>query len=135
MALIDEVREEIESLHRFFTGWFRGELPVEGLSELDARLAPGFINIQPAGRVLTLEELRLSIAGGHGANPAFEIEIHDVHVRWSCDDESSILATYVELQHGARNSQPPTNRRISTVLFQRSESRLQWQHVHETKLP
>lgn len=132
MALVDDVRAEIVALHDFFTGWFQGTLPQEAITQMESCLAPGFINIQPAGRVLTLAELRDSIAQGHGASSEFRIEIEDVVIRWS--DGDLVLATYVEVQHGARNSTPPTNRRISTVLLERSE-RWIWHHVHETKLP
>ncbi len=104
MALVDDVRAEIVALHDFFTGWFQGTLPQDAITQMESRLAPGFINIQPAGRVLTLAQLRDSIAQGHGASSEFRIEIEDVVIRWSQGD--LVLATYVEVQHGARNSTP-----------------------------
>ena len=127
-------REEIEALHRFFTGWFQGNLPKEALETLETKLAPDFVNVQPAGRLLTKAELLDGIGKGHGHNPDFEIEIHDVVVRWVSPDANTILATYVELQRGARNTTPATNRRLSTVLFDTSNDAWLWLHVHETKL-
>jgi len=139
-GLLDAVREEIETVHRFISAWFRGEAPgtadalAAGLAD---RLAPGFINIQPAGRVLEREALLASIEDGHGANPAFRIAITEVLLRHVDDRTGLVLATYVETQAGAKNSTPPTNARISSVLMRRSPETgaLRWLYIHETAVP
>ncbi len=139
-GLLNAVREEIEAVHRFISAWFRGEAPgtAEALAAgLADRLAPGFINIQPAGRVLEREALLASIEDGHGANPAFRIMIAEVQVRHVESETGLVLATYVETQSGARNSTPPTNARISSVLMRRSPETgaLSWLYIHETAVP
>lgn len=135
--LLRDVREEIEEVHRFISAWFRGEGPgsPEAFSAgLGDRFAPGLINIQPAGRVLTREELLSSIQDCHGASPDFRIEIVDVALRHVGGD-GSVLATYVERQSGARQSRPQ-NDRISTVFMRRADGgALEWLHIHETAVP
>lgn len=136
--LLREVRAEIEAAHRFISAWFRGEGPESAeafAAGLADRIAPGLINIQPAGRVLTGEELLSSIQDRHGANPLFRIEIGDVALRHVGGD-GSVLATYVEKQSGARQSNPE-NDRISTVLMRRraDDGALEWLHIHETAVP
>jgi hypothetical protein len=136
-ALEQAVRHEIETVHRFIADWFRGETAAgsddfENL--LAARLAPQLINIQPAGHVLTREELLTGIRKSHGANPAFGIEIRDVQVRARFAEPGLVLATYTEMQTGALNTSPSDNTRISTVLLQRKrdENSFTWLHIHET---
>lgn len=139
-ALLDAVREEIEAVHRFISAWFRGEEMntdeafADGLAD---RLAPGFVNIQPAGRVLEQDGLLASIRDGHGTNPDFRIAISETCLRYVDDAAGLVLANYVETQSGARYSHPPTNARISTVLMRRTPETgaLQWLHIHETAVP
>ena len=137
-ALLNDVRAEIEDVHRFIAGWFRGDMPADAgryQSELAARLAPGFVNIQPAGRVLTREVLLPAIEHGHGTNPRFQIQIRDVELRFVGAGDGLVLATYMELQRGAMQSTPPDNARVSTVLLQRAEHGFSWLHIHETACP
>ena len=138
-ALLTAVREEIEALHRFISAWFRGEEPnsddafAAGLAD---RLAPGFVNIQPVGRVLERDDLLDSLREGHGANPAFRISISKTRLHHVDAAAGLVLATYVETQSGARHSHPPTNARLSTVLMRQTGSGpLKWLHVHETAVP
>ena len=138
--LLDAVREEIEAVHRFISAWFRGEEPntdqafAAGLAD---RLEPGFVNIQPAGRVLECDALLDSLRDGHGTNPQFRIAISDVRLRYADESGELVLATYLETQSGARHSTPPTNARVSTVLMRRTPETgaLQWIHIHETAVP
>ncbi len=136
--LLSEIRAEIEEVHRFISAWFRGEETpsAEAFSAgLADRFAPGLINIQPAGRVLTCETLLSSIQDRHGASPDFRIEIADVALRHVGGD-GLVLATYVEKQSGARHSNPE-NTRISSVLMRRraDDGALEWLHIHETAVP
>ncbi len=138
--LLDAVREEIEAVHRFISAWLRGEEPntdkafAAGLAD---RLAPSFVNIQPAGRVLERDHLLASIRNEHGANPDFQIAISAVRLRYTDKARRLVLATYLETQSGARRSTPPTNTRISTVLMRRrpETGALEWVHIHETAVP
>ena len=137
-GLVAEIAHEIEEVHRFLSDWFRGEVPntdqafAAGLRD---RLAPGFENIQPAGRILQRDELLDAIEAGHGTSPAFRIAISDVRLRYASEDRSTVLATYVETQTGARQS-APENARISSVWMNRTaDGTLQWLHIHETGVP
>ena len=134
-TLQSAVREEIEALHRFFVGWFSGEIP-----ESDAAFQKGFrsrfddkfLLIPPAGLVLDLSQLESSIRAGHANNPEFRIAIRNVTVRQVFGD--FLLATYEEWQRNALASTPPDNGRIASVVFQTGH-RLRWIHVHETWMP
>ena len=138
-AAIHEVRAEIEALHDFIAAWFRGET-LESAEHFRAgladRLAPDLVNIQPAGRTLTREDLLSAIERGYGASPRFAIAIRDVQIRCASEQTGLVLATYAEVQRGARNS-APENTRISTVLLQRfgTSGRFTWLHIHETAVP
>ena len=133
----EAVAREIAALHLFFEQWLNGTLPdsEEVFAEgLERRLAPGFVNIQPAGLVLSRDDLIAQIRRGHGASPAFRIRVAEVAVQTSLEDASLILATYREYQRGARNS-ASDNARISTVLLRRRDADFLWLHIHETWLP
>ena len=132
-----EVAHEIEAVHDFISAWFRGDMPVEDNdfeTGLAARLAPQLINVQPAGQILTRDELLTAIRMGHGANPAFRIKIRDVRIHGCFEDGNLVLASYTELQTGALNTKPSDNARISTVLLQRKREAdgFTWLHIHET---
>jgi hypothetical protein len=134
----NEVLDEVVALHRFISAWFRGE-EANTREVFDAgfsaRFDADFLNIQPAGRILSRDALLRAVQNGHGSNPAFEIEIDELRVRRVFDKGRLIVATYREVQDGARNSHPPRNARVSTVLFSREypDGRLLWLHLHETK--
>lgn len=129
-------RAEIERLHAFIEGWFRGELAEDRFAEGFAnRLHTAFENIQPSGRVLSRGELLDPIRAARGANPEFRIEIEDVRLLGAYRDARLIHATYIESQFGARNTTPADNRRRSTVLFEQPVNRLVWRHLQETALP
>jgi len=135
--LLKLVTNEIEALHAFISQWFRGELErAEDVyqSGFADRLAVRLVNIQPSGQVLRRADLLDPIEAAHAANPEFRISISDVNLRFVSDDQKLIQATYVEHQTGARNTTPPDNDRISTVLFVRDPAtdNLTWLHLHET---
>lgn len=137
---IDErVRREIETVHAFISAWFRGAVGQSRTAfdeQLADRLAPPFVNIQPSGRVLTRADLLASLYDGHGSNPNFAISIADSTVRYRGHAGRLVMATYREHQKGARNTNPPDNARISTVLFEMpdGDGRPIWLHIHETGL-
>lgn len=128
------VRAEVDRLHAFLEGWFRGLLRKEKFDELFAdRLHESFESVQPSGDVLSRDALISLIHSGFGANGDFRISITNVRVLGSWPKFNLVHATYVESQHGARNSAPRNDRR-STVLFQVINGRLVWRHIQETNL-
>jgi N-acetylglutamate synthase-like GNAT family acetyltransferase len=132
-ALSIRVREEIESLHSFFVGWFSGALPEHVLTAqfLD-RFDPDFLLVPPAGTRLSVADLAGSLRAKHASNPAFRVAIRNVEIKRSF--EGHVLATYEEWQRHALASKPPDNGRLATVLFETREP-LRWLHIHETWLP
>jgi len=102
-------------------------------SALEQRLAPSFYNIQPAGIVLSRDDLIASVRKGYAMSPNFAIGVSQVRVRHE-PAEGLVLATYMEHQRGARNS-AAENGRLSTVLLQAGERGFTWLSVHETWLP
>eukprot|EP00041_Stephanoeca_diplocostata_P016923 m.335923 g.335923 ORF g.335923 m.335923 type:complete len:131 (+) comp20528_c0_seq5:142-534(+) len=96
---------------------------------VDDRLHQSFVNIQPAGKELSRSVLVNGIRNGYGTSPEFRITIKDFKLRWSTDTHA--LATYVEVQTGARNS-AATNARISSLLFEVQDDGISWIHLQET---
>lgn len=133
---IDSVRTEIETLHAFLAGWLSGRLNKDKArftAEIDGILGPGFYNVQPAGRVLTKNNLLEGLWDGYGMSPDFDIRVTDVVLRQHLAGDT-VVATYVEHQRGARNS-PPFNVRLSTAVLAPQKDRYLWHTVHETWLP
>ncbi len=141
------IQTEIESLHQFFVEWFqgksvhdRGDDHGDIERQLGNRLRPGFVLIQPSGRLFNRAELLTMIANSHGSNPDFRIEIRNLQIcdRSSSDAMSWVLVTYEEWQRNAKNSKPADNARISSALLYTDSGApegIGWQHVHETWLP
>ena len=127
------VTEEIESLHRFFVGWFSGHLPESSFdNEFIKRFSADFLLIPPSGTLLNLDAFAQSVKTTYSSNPDFKIAIRAVQIQRVFADY--VLATYEEWQRNALASKPPNNGRLATVLFRQTE-RLEWLHVHETWLP
>ncbi len=130
-----EVRAEIETLHDFFTGWFSGALPesdeafARGLAD---HLQPDFEIVLPSGTVHDRDAILTPIRQAWGTNPGFRAVVRDVRVLGEWPGAGLVLAAYVEVQTGARNTTPADNLRHSTVLFERMTGRLVWRHLHET---
>jgi hypothetical protein len=128
-------RIEIERLHAFIEGWFRGTMPKDRFADGFANwLHTGFENIQPSGKVLSRADLLDPIRDAHGANPDFGITIREVRLLGAWPEARLIHASYIEAQTGARNSAPDNDRR-STVLFEVPVQRMIWRHLQETHLP
>ncbi|MEM7237761.1 MAG: DUF4440 domain-containing protein [Pseudomonadota bacterium] len=124
---------EIERLHAFISGWFRGEIDESAFGpDFADRLHPQFENIQPLGVVLTKPDLLEPIMQARGSNTDFRIAIREPRILGTWP--GVILATYVEEQTGARNTVPPDNDRRSTVLFCVEGRALVWRHLQETAL-
>lgn len=138
-ALLVEVMDEIESLHRHFVEWFTGEVPkVDAIfnDTIGNRFAKDIELIPPAGVTLSYSDLISGLYSFHDGNPGFRIAIRNVRIREVSGD--LIVAAYEEWQRHALNSTPPDNGRAATVVFRRTESgprALEWIQVHETWLP
>ncbi len=131
--VLAEVRAEIEALHDFFTGWFNGTLPATGdafARGLADHFHPAFEIVLPSGTVCDRDGILTPVREAWGTNPGFSAVVRDVRVlgEWA----GLVLAAYVEVQTGARNTTPADNLRHSTVLFERSGGHLLWRHLHET---
>ena len=125
----DAVAAEIVALHDFFTGWFRGEVPNDdpSFAKFPDALAPGFVIVSPTGTLSDRDTVLAGVRGAHGSwGPDDSIRISNVAVRIRTDE--TIVATYEEWQRREGTERG----RLSTVVF---DSRLRWQHVHETWLP
>ena len=128
---------EIERLHVVIAAWFRGEGERSDETferDFTALLHPDFEIVEPSGRVLARAGIVAGIGAAWGTNPDFRIAIEDVRLLAAWPASATCLATYVEAQSGARNTDPPSNRRRSTVLFEDRGGRLIWRHLHETGL-
>ena len=131
------LEDEVKAVHEFIGAWFRGDVASDLVAfnrEFAAHLADDLINIQPGGGLLTRQNLLSMIHDGYGGNGNFRIEIRDFRLRRVWPDVGLVLATYVELQKGARNTTPPDNERITTVLFDVSDEldHPLWLHLHES---
>lgn len=132
----ERVAEEIRAFHRFLVELFHGahqdaDTAVE--EEFERRFAAGFHYITPEGQRLDRATLAQKLRQGFGKNPDFEIEILDVAVHQRFAEH--VIATYVELQKGARNSAHPENTRLSSVVLREVDDRsYRWLHLHETGL-
>ncbi len=130
-----EVRDEIETLHDFFTGWFSGALPESDevfARDLTNHLHPDFEIVLPSGTVFDRDGLLTPVREAWGTNPEFRAVVRDVRVLGEWPQAGLVLAAYVEDQSGARNTTPADNLRHATVLFERRAERLVWRHLHET---
>ena len=143
-SMISEIRIEIESLHSFFVEWFTGNIPGDNAAyreQCRARFDDNMVLIPPGGQVLDVSEVDRMIVEAHGASPGFRIRIRNVQCRFqwhATDGHEYALATYEEWQRHARNSTPPDNGRLSTVLVRRDADTpggFRWLHIHETWLP
>ncbi|MEM9047723.1 MAG: hypothetical protein AAGC92_03290 [Pseudomonadota bacterium] len=124
--------EEIYRFHRALERWFHGDLPRSRLGPeiLDA-LHPEFHVVFPSGTLVSCPTLCAELQRGHGSNPDLRIAIEEPHLLGVFP--GLILASYVEYQRGARNSDTENGRR-ATVLFH-CNPRLLWRHLHDTALP
>lgn len=126
----DEIRAEIERLHRFFENWFNG---VEGLTidQFADSLDDDFYIVAPLGVILDKRDIVIAIETNAGTEPvAINIENVELRRRESSDMQ---IATYEE--HQTRSSGNTTI--ISTVGLVPDSNRpggFSWLFVHETAL-
>jgi hypothetical protein len=126
----DEIRAEIERLHRFFEDWFNG---AEGLTidEFADSLDDRFYIVTPQGTILDMRDI-VTLVGSNGGNGPVAINIENVKSR-TRESGGMRIVTYEE--HQTRSS---GNRVIiSTVGLIPDSNRpggFSWLFVHETSL-
>ncbi len=131
--LLEQVRHEIEDVHRFFVDWFNGTADLRSVDDDFApRMDKGFVIIAPDGGSTGYTDLMAHFRRSHGINQRFRIAIRDVVIRHQLGHH--LLATYTEWQTGAQAYDRPHNARISTLLMTNRQP-FRWLHVHETWLP
>jgi hypothetical protein len=130
----DRCRLEVAELHRFFQGWFRGELPDtnESFDRFSGVMADEFEMVAPDGKAINRAAILDTVGDGHGKEPGAEIWIENHRHRLTVGGVS--LVTYEEWQDwGGRK-----RGRLSSALMQTAEDTpngVHWLHVHETWLP
>jgi hypothetical protein len=119
--------EEVARLHRFFRGWYRGELAHESFAACEQALAPDFTIVTPSGQLVGRDEIMTAVRSHHGGEPpGFEITT----VPRACRQVGEVhVSTYEEQQRGARSTV-----RLSTAVLIENGGRYTWHHVHETWL-
>ena len=136
--MIHRCEAEILELHRFFEGWFRGELDdsPETFARLSDVLSERFQMISPGGERLerrqVLEGVRRQHGSHHGPEHSYRIRIENVEGRYR--DAAVALMTYEEWQEVDGRLRG----RISSALFREREGTpcgVEWLQLHETWLP
>ncbi len=131
----EKIRHEIEELHRFFEGWFTGQLTKTPsvLARLTTALADEFEIIHPGGQVTSRDALLKVIEEAHASQAgSYEIWIDKIRVRKLGNDV--YFAVYEEWQR----IEGTARGRLSTALFRvQPETPLgvAWVHLQETWLP
>ena len=123
---------EVVELHEFFVDWFNGSCPGDDATyeaRFASHLSPELHYRMPGGEAFTRDQLLAALKPAHGKNPDFRIKVRNVAVRF--EDEHCVLATYEELQRGAKSSDRSDSIRCTTVLFLRDGNHLRWHHIHE----
>lgn len=132
-----QCQTEIVELHRFFVGWFNGDLPDTDAawSQFENAVDPDFTLISPDGMVLAREVLLGALRGRNASHPpedGFHIWIKNFTCRHA--GETHVVVTYEEWQRLKGEERA----RLSTAVFVRRPSTpngVRWLHVHETWLP
>lgn len=131
--LEDDIRNEVEDVHRFFVAWFTGAAAEADLDTVFVpRLDEQVFFISPDGRRLARDGLLAMFRGAHGNNPDFRIAIRDVKILRDVGDH--LVVTYTEWQKGAKTSRQSDNARFTTLLITKAQP-FRWLHIHETWLP
>lgn len=132
-SLEQDVREEVELLHRFFVRWFNGTAERAELGETFLpRMDEETFFVSPDGQRMERDGLVAMFDAAHGANPDFRIAVREVRLLREIGD--TLVITYSEWQRGARASARSENGRVTSALLRRGQP-FKWLHVHETWLP
>lgn len=118
---------EVLELHRLLQDWFGGVGP-ETPEEILSHMAPGYLMVGAAGRVVTREDFATVLPKLRGSRPGLVMEIHDVRV---CETfYGGMLAFYREIQ---TQGDAKTERWSSVLFLKAPDGRaLLWKHLQET---
>ena len=124
---------EIVELHRFFVTWFTGRCPKSraGFARVADALAPGFVQIDPAGRQRRRGPLLAALNAAHGSRAGEPFAIRIVRPKIQLVRRGLALATYEERQRCAG----AITRRRSSALFAPAATApggVAWLHLQET---
>ena len=123
------VAVEIERMHQFVAGWFRGEYEQAAFTQgFEDALHRDFERITPSGLVVDRDAQIEMLANANGTSPFFRIATSDIRLIASYPD--LLVAGCIEKQSGARNSEQVNLRRVTILLT--PGPRLRWLRVHET---
>jgi len=135
---IEEVEATIHDIHEFFTDWVGGRCPGDAetfrKNALD-RLGDDLVAIMPGGRSFGKNDFAGYMKSIYGSNPDFRIRISDIRI--SHRNGEMTVVNYNECQRNAKESDPPNNGRVTTMVL-RDRSRdagPEIVQVHETWLP
>ena len=131
--LAEAALAEIAALHRFFVAWFTGRCPKrrEAFARVADALAPGFVQIDPAGRERRRGPLLAALRAAHGSRAGEPFAIRIVRPKIRLVRRGLALATYEERQQ----SGGATTRRRSSALFAPAAAApggVAWLHLQET---
>jgi len=132
---MDNVKQEIIRLHEFFVDWMTGILPKTdaNFAQFADSLSEDFYIVTPTGQFTQRDTLVTRLYNTHNQRQNFRIWIKNVQIHHTSQDV--IVATYEEWQESQDDN---ITALISTVIFivdQSKSNDLQWQCVHETRLP
>jgi hypothetical protein len=131
MNLEESCAAEVRELHAFIQAWMRGSLPrtTQSFERFADSLADTFVIVHTSGRSDDKTSITEKVFRAHGVNPDdFTIEIRDIRVRFA--ERPWCMLTYEEHQSNAGDN----SARLSSVLFRQTGNRIEWMHLHETRL-
>jgi hypothetical protein len=131
--LAEAALAEIVELHRFFVDWFTGHCPKNraGFARVADALAPGFVQVDPAGRERRRGPLLTALRAAHGSRAGEPFAIRIVRPKIQLVRRGLALAIYEERQR----SGGAITRRRSSALFQPAATApggVAWLHLQET---
>lgn len=132
-----QIETAIHDIHDFFTDWVGGRCPGDAetfqRNALD-RISDDLVAIFPAGRRFGKDDFKGYMSSIYGSNPDFRIKIRDIRVNHV--NGKMAVVNYQEWQKAAKDSDPPNNGRITTmVLAEKPSGGVEILQVHETWLP
>ena len=132
-------QEEIESLHRFFVKWFKGEIPQtkdlfqKHFAETLSQQSPSMVLISPGGKRTEYNDLIHDLYNLYGCrtkDPTYDIWIERVK-----EDSLGNGFWLMEYEEHQRVNKEHTKRLSTALLRERDEGGLEWVRVHETWMP
>lgn len=136
--MAEDCEREVVELHRFFEGWFSGDLPDsdEAFARFESAIGADFEIISPSGQRMDRAALIAALRTAHGRWIRDQIRgriwIENVTVRHI--EGYLALVLYEEWQE----IDGRTRGRLSSAVFSRSDAApngVVWRHLHEVWLP